>query len=162
MSKSSGQIRKARSGEGQFLTELALRSKAHWSYDKDFIEDCREELTLDPVHIENELVYVCEIDDTIVGYFAFEVVGRQAEMIALFVEPDYIGKGIGLMLWNHAVVVAKEKGWAKFKIVADPYAAERFYLKMGCIQVAELESSLRKGRKLPVLRYNLKDQDATN
>ena len=40
-------IRAARVGEAGFLSELALRSKAHWGYDAAFIEACRDELSVD-------------------------------------------------------------------------------------------------------------------
>jgi hypothetical protein len=40
------EIRKARPDEAGELTELALRSKAHWGYDEAFMASCREELTV--------------------------------------------------------------------------------------------------------------------
>ncbi len=36
------------------------------------------------------------------------------EMIALFVEPDFIGKGVGSKLWKHSLEIAKDLGWNKF------------------------------------------------
>src|SRR5579864_4284685 len=40
------QIRRAHPEESGFLTDLAMRSKAHWPYDHAFLEDVRPDLTL--------------------------------------------------------------------------------------------------------------------
>lgn len=44
-------IRDARPDEAGELTELALRSKAHWGYDEAFMASCREELTVRPSEV---------------------------------------------------------------------------------------------------------------
>ena len=44
-------IRSARPEEAETLSALALRSKAYWGYPADFMEACREELTLTPMTI---------------------------------------------------------------------------------------------------------------
>lgn len=41
-------IRRARLDERQVLTELALRSKAHWGYDRVFLDRARPELEFGP------------------------------------------------------------------------------------------------------------------
>jgi hypothetical protein len=38
---------------------------------------------------------------------------------------------------------------------ADPFAAAKFYFKVGCVKVGETESTVLKGRLLPRLRYIL-------
>jgi GNAT superfamily N-acetyltransferase len=149
-------IRKAKIDEAPLLSQLAVRSKAHWGYDKDFIRDVVEDLTLSPIHIKNQQVYVGEADGAIIGYYAF-CEDDGPEMIALFVEPSHIGQGVGFKLWQHALAFARDNGWQKFKIVADPFAAEKFYLKIGCRKIGEFQSPVRKDRKLPVLEYNLNE-----
>lgn len=39
--------------------------------------------------------------------------------------------------------------------VGDPFAAEKFYLKVGCKKIGEYQSPVRKDRKLPILEYDL-------
>jgi hypothetical protein len=40
------EVRKARLEEGNLLTEITMKSKAYWGYDKSFIEACREAIML--------------------------------------------------------------------------------------------------------------------
>jgi len=76
------------------------------------------------------------------------------ELDDLFIEPDDIGKGYGQRLWDHAVSVARESGFARIVLVSDPYA-EPFYARQGAVRIGEKTSSLRTGRVLPVMEYQL-------
>jgi N-acetylglutamate synthase-like GNAT family acetyltransferase len=38
---------------------------------------------------------------------------------------------------------------------ADPYAAEKFYYKMGCYKIGDVESTVIKGRLIPQLRFDI-------
>ena len=108
-------IRKANLSESGFLSDLSVRSKASWGYDNTFMQDAVEDLTLNPSHIGRGLVYLCENDSRVLGYYAFSI-DDGPEIIALFVEPDFIGKGIGLKLWQHSLKFAINSGWTKFKV----------------------------------------------
>lgn len=48
-------IRLARVTEAEILSDLALRSKAHWGYDAEFIEACRDELTVDASEVARRM-----------------------------------------------------------------------------------------------------------
>ncbi|USN48517.1 MAG: GNAT family N-acetyltransferase [Pseudobdellovibrionaceae bacterium] len=149
-------IRPAKEHEAKILSDLAVRSKSYWPYDEKFIQDCKDDLSLNPDHIKAGMVYVYEENDKPIGYYGFDSKAEFPEMICLFVEPEYIGKGIGLKLWSHSLTFAKNNNWQSFKIVADPYAAENFYLKVGCKQTGTYQSPVREDRKLPLLEYSLK------
>lgn len=148
-------IRKADIHETALLSALSFRSKSFWGYDESFLNDAIEDLTLDPIHIKRGLVYLCQENERVLGYYAFSDIDAP-ELIALFVEPDFIGKGLGWMLWQHAIQIAASQGWMKFKIIADPFAAEKFYAKVGCHQIGVIESPIRKDRFLPLLEYTIK------
>ena len=47
-------IRSARVQEAKEISALAMRSKAYWGYSKEFMEACREELTVTPEHINSD------------------------------------------------------------------------------------------------------------
>ena len=53
-------IRPARSGEAKALSDLALRSKAHWGYDAAFMAACRAELTVTPAQAASGRAYLYE------------------------------------------------------------------------------------------------------
>lgn len=148
-------IRRAALHEAALLTDLALRSKAHWGYDAEFIADCRADLTLTPEYLGSHQVFVVEEQGIVTGFYSLE---RQAEadveLVHLFVEPCAIGAGYGKRLWLHAVETARGLGFQEIVISSDPFA-ESFYLAMGARRVGQVASAVREGRYLPLLRYRL-------
>jgi GNAT superfamily N-acetyltransferase len=148
------EIRRAKCGEGRMLSGIALRSKAYWGYDCDFIEACRDVLTISEENISSNLVYVIEESSKIIGFFSLTVNSENNELDSLFIEPEYIGKGFGRLLWNRIIEAAEEAGIREFTIDADPNA-EGFYIKMGAVRIGEAESSVLAGRKLPLLKVTL-------
>ncbi|HWT00670.1 MAG TPA: GNAT family N-acetyltransferase [Pyrinomonadaceae bacterium] len=145
-------IRPARAGDAGLLSDLALWSKAHWGYDADFLEACREELTVSPDYITNAPVFVLEEDGRVVGFYGLREQGTELELLYLFVEPAAIGGGHGKRLWQHAVGTAARLGFRRITIESDPYA-EAFYLAMGARRVGAVPSSARPGRVLPLLHF---------
>ncbi len=72
----------------------------------------------------------------------------------LFVEPAYIGEGVGAQLWRHAVEWAAAQGAQALTLSADPNA-RLFYERMGAVVVDWQASSIVPGRLLPQMRYDL-------
>lgn len=144
-------IRKARTDEGPILSRIALRSKAYWGYDESFIEACREDLTISEQKIEGNHVYVLENSSTIIGFYCLAAEGRTGRLDFLFIDPDYIGKGYGKILWESVIHTAREIGLDEFTIDSDPHA-EEFYKKMGAVRIGEVESTVFRGRKLPLMK----------
>ena len=147
-------IRPATPEEASPLTELALRAKAHWGYDAEFIEACRAELTLTADYIRTFTVKVAERDGKPIGFYSLEPRDAAVELVHLFVEPSVIGSGVGKLLWHDAVATARAAGFAAILITSDPYA-EGFYLAMGADRVRAIESTVRPGRELPLLQLRL-------
>jgi len=145
-------IRPASVGEARLLSDLALRSKAHWGYDADFLEACRAELTVSEDYIAGAPVFVLEEDGRVVGFYGLREQGSELELLHLFVEPAAIGGGHGKRLWEHAVETAARLGFRQITIESDPYA-EAFYLAMGARRVGVVPSSARPGRVLPLLHF---------
>ncbi|MCJ8276695.1 MAG: GNAT family N-acetyltransferase [Bdellovibrionales bacterium] len=145
-------LRKALPGEHKTLSDLAVRSKAYWGYDKDFMKAAISNLQITVEEIQKDIVIVYLEDNVIVGFYILAN-EPSAEMTALFVDPRWIGQGVGKKLWIHALENAKKMGWSDFKIVADLYAANQFYIPMGCTQVGE--SPVVKNRKIPILQFKL-------
>lgn len=147
-------IRAARPEEAGHLSDLALRSKAHWGYDDAFIADCRDELTVRPDDVARRRVTVADVDGSVAGFYAVEGSPPTGELSLLFIEPTHIGTGIGRRLFEHAVVTARTVGLDDFTIDADPYA-EDFYLVMGAIRTGTTPSTIRAGRELPRLTFTV-------
>ena len=112
-------IRKARTDEGPILSGIALRSKAYWGYDKNFIEVCREDLTISEQKIEKNHVYVLEDSSGIIGFYCLAAKGKTGSLDFLFIDPGFIGKGYGRLLWESIMQTAREIGLEEFSIDAD-------------------------------------------
>jgi GNAT superfamily N-acetyltransferase len=147
-------IRPARADEADQLTDLSLRSKAYWGYDASFLARCRSIMRLKTASIATWPHHAAEIGGRIVGFYGLEREDEGVGLDYLFVDTDFVGRGIGRALWNHAVATAHGLGHRVLIVVSDPNA-EGFYLKMGARRVGTRSSELEPGRRLPVLRLPL-------
>ncbi len=150
-------MRRAAPHEAGALTELAMRAKASWGYDADFLERCRAELTVYEAQISERPTYVAVAGDQILGFVSLARLEDDPgayDIAFFFVDPDYIGQGIGRALWERTVHVATREGVKRIVIESDPLA-EGFYLHMGAIRVGERSSPVDPARRLPVLSYDL-------
>ena len=150
-------IRPAEGGDAALLTAIALRSKARWGYSDQFIAACSEELTYTPEQLEASQIFghVCLSDELPIAFYVLEKTGVDvAELDALFVEPEFIGKGIGKMLIKHAKEQAGKLGIETIVIHGDPNA-EPFYAAIGGIPCGTRESGSIPGRQLPLFMIKL-------
>ncbi len=150
-------VRAAAHGEAAALSSLAMRSKAHWGYSDAFMMVCREELTYSGPQIEsdNYEFFVCEAEGRIAGFYVLKLLTpSSAELEALFVEPDLIGRGLGRTLIEHAKKKTYDLGIRQLVIQGDPNA-EAFYEAAGGVRDGQRESGSIPGRFLPVFRIDL-------
>jgi GNAT superfamily N-acetyltransferase len=132
-------IRRALPGECAAVSDLALRSKAHWGYDASFLEACRPELTLDPRAVDRFRAAVAEESGEIVGFYGLGGGAPEGELSFFFVEPARIGTGIGRLLWRDCLASAARIGLSRIRIESDPNA-EGFYTAMGATRVGDVQS----------------------
>ncbi|MEM9302927.1 MAG: GNAT family N-acetyltransferase [Pseudomonadota bacterium] len=149
-----GAVRPARPGEAEILSALAMRSKAHWGYDEDFMARCRDELAVTAAEIERHPTAVVETDGRPAGYCQLRPTDTGGEILALFVEPDALGQGHGAALMAWALEQARGLGWSELTVDSDPHA-EPFYRHCGGIRIGAVPSGSIPGRELPVLRFEL-------
>lgn len=148
-------IRPARPPEGEALSALALRSKAHWGYDAAFMAACAADLTISAESIQANPTYVIEAKERVLGFYMLESPNdREIELGYLFVEPDAIGQGYGNQLMCHAKEKALELGYQAMLIQGDPNA-EPFYRAMGGKKTGNKPSSSIPGRELPMFKIDL-------
>ncbi|PYS48839.1 MAG: N-acetyltransferase [Acidobacteria bacterium] len=147
-------IRPASPEEASLLSDLALRSKAHWGYMPEFLEACRAELTLSSDYIASSPVFVLEEEKRPVGFYGLRERVDDIELVYLFIEPAAMNRGYGKRLWKHLVETAAKLSPKKISIESDPYA-ESFYKRMGAEAVGFVLSSVQADRKLPLLEFHL-------
>ncbi len=144
-------LRPAESCDAEALTNLSMRSKAHWGYDQAFLDACRDELTVTPEKISKTLTLVAQIGGRIVG-FAGLTLGRDAESAfeVIFIEPDMIGAGIGGVLMTALIRYAKEEGLKRIFVDSDPNA-RGYYEHFGFKFLEDTPSGSIPGRRIPRL-----------
>lgn len=147
-------LRPARPGEAAALSALALRSKGHWGYDAAFLEACRAELTLRDDELAERRTLVAELDGAVAGFGTLEGEPPYGELGMLFVDPGALGRGLGGALLAALVTTARDEGFERLAIDADPYA-EAFYLAHGAVRVGEVASGSVPGRVLPQLQLRV-------
>ena len=133
-------IRKATEEESSALTQIAHDAKRYWGYPDYWIEHWQEDLTISSDFISNNLVYVAERENVILGFYAL-VVGERAELEHMWVAPEHIGTGVGKELFIHAMQTAAGRKISEIEMSADPNA-EGFYQRMGARRIGEVSSEI--------------------
>ncbi|WP_198026722.1 GNAT family N-acetyltransferase [Bradyrhizobium sp. ARR65] len=121
-----------------------------WGYDSDFMEACRRELTIEPCDLRSSSIAVAEENGKIVGVAQIKVIGSEADLLKLFVEPTTLRGGVGRTLFVWATDQATSRGADRLVIEADPDAAP-FYRRMGAEDCGLAPSASIPGRMLPKL-----------
>lgn len=147
-------IRRAKVDEHEILTDIAIKSEAYWGYDSDYMDKFKSIYSVSEEFIKNNSTALIEEDNSIIGFYGLICKDNEASLEYFFIEPKYIGKGYGKLLWNYLVSDCKNLGIKDFDIVTSPQAKE-FYVKMGAIPCREVESLLKKGRIIPQLIYRV-------
>jgi GNAT superfamily N-acetyltransferase len=139
---------------GPELTDLAIRAKASWGYDAEFLAAFRATM-MGPFDGPGSTVLVADdASGALAGFAMLDDRGDHAWLEDLWVDPALQRRGIGALLFRAAAALAQEQGHDRLDLEADPNA-EPFYAAMGCTRHAVRESSLRPGVEVPLLRLGL-------
>lgn len=150
-------IRHARAEDAADLSALALRSKAHWGYDAAFLAACRDELTVTAGQCVDEELFVAETEDgELAGFSHVTGTGTSGTLESLFVEPRFIGRGVGGRLLRHALSRASAAGMTTLTLDADPHAVP-FYEHGGARIVGTAPSGSIPGRELPRMAFIIQE-----
>ena len=113
-------------------------------------------------------IYVAEVEDKVVGFLTIgnveenEVVKPYikncAELLAIYVLPEYHKLGIGYALMNNAKKIFSDNGYKNFVLwcLKDNINSRRFYERQGGVCIGEMEKVLRDTMQTEVCYlYNL-------
>ena len=147
------QFRDAISSDHKQLTLLAHKAKSHWGYPPEWLLRWQEDLTFTPDYIETHWVRIAMIKGQSVGVIVleFDPNTRMAEIGHLWIEPEYMGYGIGRQLVQEALNHMENLSCKSLEVISDPNALG-FYEKMGG-KLVRMHPSWPPGRELPVLAW---------
>jgi len=151
------EFRSARPDEAPLISDLAVRSKAHWGYGDDFMDAIRDELTYSPQVCASGTMVVAERSGRLLGFYRLIEGVPESRLESLFVDPPAIGTGVGQALLERALLAAQALGARTVALEADPNA-ESFYAKFGAVRIGEIPSASIPGRVLPHMRFDLADR----
>src|SRR3990167_10551267 len=100
-------IRGAQVGEATMLTALCVRSKAHWGYDAKFMRLSAASLRVSSADIALGRVLVAvDGKDRALGVASVIPDGDRADLDLFFVDPSFMGRGVGRALFHAAAPTA--------------------------------------------------------
>lgn len=152
-------IRRARPDEAEALTALVMRSKAHWGYSQQQLDGWQSELTLTAATIARDPVFCAEVDGVLAGVMHLKMLDDsqddgEALLDDLFIEPAYMGAGVGGALWRKAAMLAREAGARAMVLYADRHAIP-FYQHMGMVIVRADDLADTANVSTPLMRFDL-------
>jgi GNAT superfamily N-acetyltransferase len=139
------------------LTRIALAAKRHWRYPERWIEIWTPILTLTPDYVAVNPTYVAVDAGEPVGFYALirSTAEPRAQLDHLWITPEWIGRGLGRELFEHAVSTARSLGATVLDIEAEPFA-EPFYRHMGARRTGERTGRIEdQPRVLPLMELDL-------
>lgn len=131
MTLSGHHLRPAEPYEAKELEELQYRSASHWNYPDGYFDWAGDAREITESYVRDNPVFVL-IDNNgrKLGFYSFTEDDDGLLLDKMFLDVDQIGRGLGRVLWRHAVHTANHLGVSEFIIGADPNAAP-FYEAMG-------------------------------
>ncbi|HKJ65421.1 MAG TPA: GNAT family N-acetyltransferase [Desulfopila sp.] len=153
-------IHRATADDSSVLTRIAFESKRYWKYPEEYYTIWQDELTVTEEYIQRNEVYIYQHHCRTIAFFSMvklidaleckkEVVPSGLWLDHMFVEPSFIGRGIGSEMLKFAQELAVKLDYGSFFIFADPHSTG-FYLKMGCEFIKDFPSSI-DGRTTPLM-----------
>jgi GNAT superfamily N-acetyltransferase len=143
------EIRAARAADADRLREIARVAKAHWGYNAPRVRAWAAALPLPPesdrwvAEADGELVAWAELAPPLAGVCTLD---------DMWVEPAWMGRGIGTRLFAVAVGRARELGAERVEWGTEPNAVG-FYERLGARRLGEHPGAW--GRVVPVMGLDL-------
>jgi GNAT superfamily N-acetyltransferase len=116
------------------LREIAVEAKAHWGYDRSRVEEWARHGDFETESLRAREVYLAEADGAAIGWAALIMRGEVGWLEDLWVDPPWIGRGVGRLLFEHVAGRARELGARRLEWEAEPNATG-FYRRMGAAYV---------------------------
>jgi GNAT superfamily N-acetyltransferase len=154
-------IRPAELSESDRLREIFTAAKSHWGYDRDRVAELAGDLDLSAEALREKEVFVAEVSghDGLAGFATLIPRGEIAILDDLWIDPEFMGRGIGSALFHHLADRARGLGARRLEWETEPNAVG-FYEAMGAVYVRDSEPTAW-GRILPIMGIDLHEEGRT-
>lgn len=138
------------------LNNIAFLSESYWGHNKNMMDIFKKEYRLTRKYLKNNEVFNMVLDESIIGFYAFNMTQEIPELEYFYLKPEYIGKGYGRKLWNEAIEFCKNNKIKTFVFVAGT-EVKNYYLKMGAEVIKTLPSKLDAKRKIYAFKMEINE-----
>jgi GNAT superfamily N-acetyltransferase len=126
------------------LRDVYRRSSLWNEGDRDVLLANPDALVFDGARLHEQRTRVATVDGVVVGFATTippesGVAADVLELEDLFVDPDWMRRGIGLALVADAVATARARGAARIEVTANPHALA-FYGQAGFVPSGSIET----------------------
>lgn len=124
------QLRPPHLDEGERLREIAIASKSYWGYDLGRVRQWAAMGDFSPEGLGRKEIWVAEVNGEAVGWAALIPQGEVCWLDDLWIQPEWIGKGIGTRLFRQTAERGTQLGAKEMEWEAERHAIG-FYEKIG-------------------------------
>jgi GNAT superfamily N-acetyltransferase len=147
-------IRAGRADEGARLKEIAIAAKGFWGYEPVKVRAWADQGDFTPERLRELIVFVADdAGGRAIGWASLIPKGEVGWLDDLWIDPPWIGRGVGSLLFRRAADHARMLGATRLEWEAEPNAIG-FYEKMGGAYVRQSEQT-EWGRNLEVMGVEL-------
>ncbi len=105
-----------------------------------------------------DISLVAKKGDRVVGFIRLKISETSTDLVSLYIDPEYTGKGVGTQLW-HEAYKNLQSGNPIYVEVVSYTKAKDFYTKLGFVEIEnylDKEPLLSSGVHLPLTRMVFK------
>jgi GNAT superfamily N-acetyltransferase len=126
-------------GPGDVSVLAQVYRRASWSNEGDRTLLCRhpELLQFDDTAVREGRTVVAAAGDLVVGFYSTSTHPPSVELEDLFVDPDWMGRGVGRTLIEDAIAATRRSGYTSIDVDANGHA-RRFYTVLGFVECGEV------------------------
>jgi GNAT superfamily N-acetyltransferase len=146
-------LRRAEGRDVERLDEITVAAKSHWGHDVRWVENWVAAGDFAVVAVARDEAWLVEVGRTIAGWSALQLRGEVAWLEDLWVDPPYMGRGVGRALFLDAAARAAAASARRVEWESD-LDAVGFYERMGARQVRNSDVT-GLGRILPIMALDL-------
>jgi GNAT superfamily N-acetyltransferase len=132
-------IRTAQSSDIESLQEIFRRASLGNAGDRAALLANPDALVLNAASVTEQRTRVAVVDGTAAGFATLLRVGDAFELEDLFVDPDFMRRGIALALMRDAAAIARAAGVSRIEVTANPHALA-FYERAGFVNAGTTET----------------------